>query len=104
MSCLKGAIYDVVVDLREHSPTYLKWIAVELDDTNRQSIHVAPGCANAFLTLKDDSIIQYYCSESYAPAHERGVRFDDPLFSFKWPRKPAFISDKDLNHPDFKTA
>ena len=104
LSCLKGAIYDVVVDLRESSPTYLKWLTVELSDANRHTVHVPPGCANAFLTLKDDSIIQYYCSESYAPDYERGIRFDDPVFSFKWPVTPAHISAKDLKHPDFKTA
>lgn len=104
LSCLKGAIYDVVVDLREDSPTYMQWVSVELDETNRFSLHVPPGCANAFLTLKDGSLIQYYCSEAYAPSAERGIRYNDPAFSFKWPASPAAISDKDLKHPDFKAA
>lgn len=104
LSCLKGAIYDIVVDLREDSPTYLQWISFELDDGNRHSIHVPPGCANAFLTMQPGSIIQYYCSESYAPAAESGIRFDDPLFGFQWPARPAHISEKDARHPDFKPA
>lgn len=101
LSCIKGAIYDIVVDLRANSPTYLKWISFELDENNRLSIHIPPGCANAFLTLKKDSIIHYYCSKPYTPKAERGIRYSDPLFNFKWPHPPKVISDKDNNHPDF---
>jgi len=101
LSCLKGSIYDVVVDLRSESPSYMKWIAAELNEQNRKSIHVPPGCANAFLTLQDSSLIHYYCSESYNSQAERGIRYNDPSFRFVWPSKPLFISDKDLNHPDY---
>ena len=62
---------------------------------NRKSIHIAPGCANAFLTLEDNSLIHYYCSKSYSPDFERGVRFNDPSFNFEWPCEPKIISDKD---------
>lgn len=102
LSCLKGKIYDVVVDLREDSATYLQWISIELSAENRTSVHIAPGCANAFLTLEDNCLIHYYCSESYNPSSERGIRFNDEVFDFKWPVKPKIISDKDLNHPDYK--
>jgi dTDP-4-dehydrorhamnose 3,5-epimerase len=102
LSCLKGKIYDIIVDLRPESPTYLQWISFTLSGENRKSIHIAPGCANAFLTLEDGCIIQYYCSESYTPDYERGIRFNDPLFKFKWPVEPKIISEKDLNHPDYK--
>ncbi|OGN04119.1 MAG: dTDP-4-dehydrorhamnose 3,5-epimerase [Candidatus Yanofskybacteria bacterium RIFCSPHIGHO2_01_FULL_44_17] len=102
LSCLRGAIYDVVVDLRSDSPTYLEWVAIELNEDNRKSIHVPPGCANSFLTLADNSLIHYYCSEFYEGSAERGIRYNDPLFNFKWPAKPAVISDKDKNWPDFK--
>ncbi len=102
LSCLKGAIYDVVVDLRSESPTYMKWIAVELNDQNRKSLHVPPGCANAFLTLQDASLIHYYCSEVYTPQAERGIRYNDPVFHFAWPTEPLVISEKDLNQPDYK--
>ncbi|MFH1088339.1 MAG: dTDP-4-dehydrorhamnose 3,5-epimerase family protein [Patescibacteria group bacterium] len=102
LSCLKGSIHDIVVDLRSDSPTYLKWLAVELNSDNRKSIHIPPGCANAFLTLEDDCLIHYYCSESYHADAERGIRYNDPLFGFAWPVEPEVISDKDKNHPDFQ--
>jgi dTDP-4-dehydrorhamnose 3,5-epimerase len=101
LSCLKGSIYDIIVDLRKGSETYMQWISVELNDLNRRSIHIAPGCANAFLTLEDNCLIQYYCSEEYQPAHERGIRYNDPAFNFEWPHEPKVISDKDNSHPDF---
>ena len=101
LSCLRGAIYDVVVDLRPQSPTYLGWLSVELDDRNRLSIHVPPGCANAFLTLSDDVIVHYYHSCAFVPAAEHGVRYNDPLFDFRWPIDPRVISDKDREHPDY---
>jgi len=102
LSCLNGRIFDIVVDLREDSETYKEWISIGLSKENRKSIHIAPGCANAFLTLEDDCLIHYYCSKSYNPESERGIRFDDPAFSFQWPSKPKVISDKDLNHPNYK--
>lgn len=101
LSCFRGAIYDVVVDLRPYSKTYLKWIGVELNESDRRAIHIPPGCANAFLTLEDNSIIYYLCSNSYNPEAERGVRYDDPLFQIEWPAMPAVISEKDASHPDY---
>jgi dTDP-4-dehydrorhamnose 3,5-epimerase len=102
LSCLNGRIFDIVVDLRKESETYMDWVGIELSKENRKSIHIAPGCANAFLTLEDDSLIHYYCSQSYAPESERGIRYNDPSFGFKWPETPKIISEKDLNHPDYK--
>ena len=101
LSCLKGSIYDIIVDLRKESETYMQWISFNLDDQNRNSIHIPPGCANAFLTLKDNCLIQYYCSKEYVPNAERGIRFNDSKFNFQWPVEPKVISDKDNNHPDF---
>lgn len=101
LSCLAGKIYDIIVDLRADSPTYLKWQSFELDTENRRSIHIPPGCANAFLTMQDSSLIHYYCSEFYFGPSERGIRYNDPLFKFIWPYTPQFMSDKDRNHPDF---
>jgi len=101
LSCLKGSIYDIIVDLRPESPTYMQWVSFELNEDNRQTIHIAPGCANAFLTLEDNCLIHYYCSQPYTPNAERGIRYNDPAFDFKWPHEPAAISEKDLNHPDF---
>lgn len=101
LSCLQGSIYDVIVDVRPDSPTYMKWVSFELKAANRQSIHIPPGCANAFLTLEDNSVMHYYCSHSYVPAMERGIRWSDPAFGFRWPHVPKVISDKDANHPDY---
>ncbi len=101
LSCIKGAIYDIMVDLRPSSETYLQWVSFELDENNRSSIHIPPGCANAFLTLQDNSIIHYYCSKPYNPKAEKGIRFNDPIFNFKWPHQIKIISDKDKSHPDF---
>ena len=103
LSCLRGSIYDIVVDLRPASATYLKWLSFELNENNRNSIHVPAGCANAFLTLKDNSLIHYYHAQSYQPGAERGIRYNDPFCKFKWPAKPRIISDKDKSWPDFKT-
>ena len=102
LSCFKGSIFDIVVDLRKDSPTYKKWISAELTEKNRSMIHVPKGCANAFMTLDDNSIIHYYCSDPYAPESEKGIRYNDPSFDFIWPYEPKLISQKDLNHPDYK--
>ena len=101
LSCLNGKIFDIVVDLRKESATYMEWVGLELSKENRKSVHIAPGCANAFLTLEDNSLIHYYCSQSYNPESERGVRFNDPAFGFEWPETPKIISEKDLSHPDY---
>ena len=65
-------------------------------------IHVPKGCANAFMTLDDNSIIHYYCSDPYAPKSEKGIRYNDPSFDFKWPYEPKIISQRDLSHLDYK--
>ena len=104
LSCLKGSIYDIIVDLRPESPTYMQWISFELNEENRYSIHIAPGCANAFLTLVDNCLIHYYCSQTYAPIAERGIRYNDAAFNFEWPVEPSLISDKDLSHPNYQRA
>lgn len=101
LSCLNGKIFDIDVDLRKESATYMEWVGLELSKENRKSVHIAPGCANAFLTLEDNSLIHYYCSQSYNPESERGVRFNDPAFGFEWPETPKIISEKDLSHPDY---
>ena len=99
--CVRGALFDVVIDLRPASPTYLKHVTVELTAENRKMVHVPQGCANSFMTLVDDTEAFYFCSEFYSPEHERGIRFNDPALGIKWPMEPTVISDKDLKHPDF---
>ena len=101
ISCIKGSAYDIVVDLREESKTYLKWQSFELTEENRLSLYVPIGCANAYLTLQDSTWILYYHSEFYASGGEGGIRYNDPLFNFHWPAEPQVISDKDRNIPNF---
>ena len=102
MTILKGRIYDIIVDLRKESDTFLKWLSIELSPEMRTSFHVPPGCANAFLTMEDDTLVHYYCSYPYTPDAERGIRYNDPIFKFIWPiDNPSHISEKDSSWPDF---
>jgi dTDP-4-dehydrorhamnose 3,5-epimerase len=97
----RGAIHDVLVDLRPASPTYCRWFAAELTADNRRALHVPPGVAHGFLTLVDGSEVSYQISQRYSPAHARGVRWDDPAFGIEWPAAPRVISERDRTYPDF---
>lgn len=99
---MRGQAFDVAVDLRPDSPTYLKWAAVELDAAARNAFYIPAGCAHGFLTLTDDCEILYQVSEIYDPALDRGVSYDDPAFAIEWPFAPAVISDRDVTHEPFK--
>ena len=99
LSCIKGVVHDIVVDLRKGSETYLKWQSFQLSEENRLSLYVPVGCANAYLTLQDNTWIFYCHSEFYAPGAEGGIRYNDPFFKFDWPVVPDVISDKDLRLP-----
>lgn len=101
LSCISGKFYDVVVDLRKKSKTYKKWVSVTISSDNRKMLHVPKGCANSFMTLKNNTIIHYYCSQYYNPKNEKGIRYNDPTFRFKWPIKPKIISNKDISHKNF---
>lgn len=104
LSCITGAIYDVVVDLRPDSPMFMQWITVEISSNDRRSLHVPAGCANAWLTLVPDTTIHYYMSERYAPRAARGFRYDDPAFGVKWLAAPVVIGETDRTFPDFDPA
>jgi dTDP-4-dehydrorhamnose 3,5-epimerase len=95
--CTRGAIYDVIVDLRRGS--CCRWFGVELSADNRRMLYVPKGFAHGYLTLLDNSEVFYQVSESYHPEAERGVRWDDPAFDIHWPLPPALISNKDSDHP-----
>lgn len=99
ISCLNGGLYDIVVDLRTQSSTYLQWVAVTFNARDRKSLYVPPGCANAYLTIEPNSIVHYYMTDSYVPDSYRGFRYDDPAFNFVWPAAPRLISAKDRNLP-----
>ncbi len=101
VTCVRGAIFDVIVDLRRDSPTYLRWCGVELDADSFAAVYVPEGCAHAFLTLADDTVVHYQISEVHDPACYRGVRWDDPAFGVVWPIAPAVILDRDAAYPDW---
>ena len=98
---VRGAIWDLALDLRPDSPTYLAWFGVELSDANRAMLYVPEGCAHGFLTLTDDAEVAYQMSAPYAPQAARGVRFDDPAFGISWPGEVVVIHERDRTYPDF---
>jgi dTDP-4-dehydrorhamnose 3,5-epimerase len=97
--CLRGAIMDIIVDLRGSSPTYMKHEAFELTDENRHQLYVPPGFAHAFQTLTDDVEVSYLVSSPYTPSAEGGLRYDDPALGIDWPVPVSVISDKDRVWP-----
>lgn len=99
--CTRGAICDVVIDLRPDSPTYMQWTSVELTADNHRMLYIPKNFAHGFQTLDDNTEVTYQVSEVYTPAAERGIRFDDPAFGIKWPLAVEVISDKDRNWADF---
>jgi dTDP-4-dehydrorhamnose 3,5-epimerase len=99
--CTAGAIYDVVLDLRSDSPTYTRWIAVELTALNRRMMYIPEGCAHGFQTLEDDTEVLYLISQVYDASSARGVRWNDPAFSIEWPADVRVLSDRDRRYPDF---
>lgn len=101
VTCVQGAVWDCVLDLRPASPSFGRWAAVELSAANRAALVVPPGCAHGFLTLEPDVLVLYFVSAAYDPSRERGVRFDDPRFSIEWPFAPSVVSPRDRAHPDF---
>lgn len=102
--CIKGALFDVIVDLRPDSPTFKQWYGAELSAENRRMMYVPRGFAHGFITLVDDTEAFYLVSAFYAPECERGLRFDDPAIGIEWPLPPTEMSDKDKKWPDLDTA
>jgi dTDP-4-dehydrorhamnose 3,5-epimerase len=100
--CVRGAVFDVAVDLRPTSPTYLINCAVELTAENRLALYVPAGCAHGYLTLEDSTELEYGISQAYEPAATAGVRWDDPLFGIVWPETPHVISPQDASYPDYR--
>lgn len=97
--CVRGAIWDVIVDLRGNSPTYLRHAGFLLSAQNRRQLYVPPGFAHSFLTLEDDAEVIYPVTAAYTPSAERGLRFDDPVLEIQWPTKVTTVSDKDAGWP-----
>lgn len=99
VSCPKGAIFDVIVDLRRASATYLRWIPVELSAENGRQLYVPKGFAHGFMTLSDDVLVNYLISEFHAPELARGIPYDDPALGISWPARPSVVSRRDLGWP-----
>jgi dTDP-4-dehydrorhamnose 3,5-epimerase len=102
--CIRGALWDCIVDLRPSSPTYGQWTGATLSADNRTMLYVPAGFAHGFITLTDDTEALYLVSAFYAPEYERGLRWNDPRFGIAWPREPTEISAKDSNWPLFDPA
>lgn len=100
--CFKGAIYDVIIDLRKDSPTYKKWEGFELNEKNKNMLYVPKGFAHGFVTTEDESLVYYHVSEYYNPLADSGIRYNDSAFNIKFPVEPVIVSQKDLSHEDFK--
>lgn len=100
--CTKGALFDVIIDLRKDSPTYKQWIGVELTEKNHRALLVPKGFGHGFLTLEDNTEANYLVSQFYTPGAEAGIRYNDPQFGIEWPIEPVVISEKDANHPDYE--
>jgi dTDP-4-dehydrorhamnose 3,5-epimerase len=99
--CIRGAMFDVAVDLRPSSPTFGEWVGRELTATNGFALYVPKGCAHGFLTLEDATEVAYQISEFHAPEAARGVRWDDPAFGIDWPGEVVVVNDRDQSYPDF---
>ena len=99
--CTRGAVYDVVLDLRAGSPTFRRWVATELSDENRLAIYVPEGFAHGFQTLEAETEVFYQISEFHNQTAAAGVRWDDTAFGIEWPKANRTISAKDLSYPDF---
>jgi len=100
--CIRGALWDVILDLRPDSPTFGQHFGAELSAENRRMMYVPKGFAHGFLTLEDDTEAFYFVDEFYAPDQERGIRWNDPEFGIDWPIEPVIVSDKDREHRDFE--
>jgi dTDP-4-dehydrorhamnose 3,5-epimerase len=102
--CIRGALHDVILDLRKGSPTFGQSFGAELSAENRRMMYVPKGFAHGFVTLVDDTEAFYLVDEFYAPEQERGIRWNEARFGIRWPIEPVVVSDKDRGHRDFDPA
>jgi dTDP-4-dehydrorhamnose 3,5-epimerase len=100
LSCTRGRVFDVLVDLRPGSPTFRQWFGAELTAENRRMMYVPEECAHGYLTLEDASEVIYPVTAAYHPESERGLRWNDPAVGIQWPIEPLAMSDKDRRWPD----
>jgi len=102
---VKGRVWDVALDLRPDSPTFRRWLGVELGEDNHRVLYIPKGVAHGYQTLTDDATVFYFVSAPYSPEHQRGVRWNDPAFGIEWPLgTPTELSPRDAAFPDFTTG
>lgn len=99
--CARGAIHDILIDLRRRSPTFGKSVAVELTQRNLLAVFIPPGIAHGFQTLEDDTEVHYMMDHAFVPQSARGVRWNDPAFQVEWPLEISVLSERDATYPDF---
>lgn len=104
MRCGRGKIFDVAVDLRKSSPTFGKWVGMELSDENLEMLYIPPGFAHGFYTLSDVADVMYQVTGEYAPQSERGLMYNDPAVGIQWPEGPVLLSGKDSIYPSLADA
>jgi dTDP-4-dehydrorhamnose 3,5-epimerase len=97
--CIAGAVYDVIIDLRKDSSTFLQWFGITLSAKNKKMIYIPEGFAHGFQTLSKDSELIYHHSQMYVPGAESGIRYDEPRLNIKWPLPVSIISERDNQHP-----
>jgi dTDP-4-dehydrorhamnose 3,5-epimerase len=102
--CVRGSIYDVIIDLRPGSATFKRWIAVELNEENHRALYIPEQFAHGYQTLRDNTEVFYQISNFYAPAQARGLRWNDPAFKIRWPNDQRVISARDRGYADFSSA
>lgn len=98
--CLKGGIYDVIVDIRPDSPTFLRHVAAELTPLNRSALYIPPGFAHGFQTLEPETEVWYQMTDRYQPGLSGGLRWDDSALGIEWPMKPTSMNERDATYPD----
>lgn len=98
VTCIRGAVHDVIIDLRSNSPTFKQWLGVELNHQDRRMLYIPEGFAHGFQTLEDNTEVFYYMFEFYHPESARGIRWDDPVFAITWPLDVAKLSPNDKSY------
>jgi dTDP-4-dehydrorhamnose 3,5-epimerase len=104
VQCMQGRIFDVAADIRKGSPTFRKWIGIELSGENNLMLYIPPGFAHGFVTLSESADVVYKCTAEYSPEYDRGIIWNDPEINIQWPVEEPVLSDKDSRHPLLKNA
>ena len=104
IQCIRGKIFDVAVDIRKGSPSFMQWISSELSEENNRMFYVPPGFAHGFIVLSDIADVIYKCTKEYSPEDDRGIIWNDPDIQIRWPIQEPVLSEKDSRHPLLRDA